>query len=312
MVLSLAEIVRREPSQRKDYLNRLMAINRLNSVEFQQQLKSLDAWLVSRGFTKRDRFRQHLASIGEMARREQTSGPAQLFADVQSEGRTTEILTANVESIEFFATLSALRSKNVSIPDELLRRALDGPADAFRESPKSNRGRNAMFELAMGAMVANQDLAPKMDGGNPDVEFVFRGRRVLMECKRVFSEKRILDNVADAIDQLEKCVDTSSSDLGLVAVSISRLATKGDGYWNTPSEEQGRAYLSEQLRRVVAVLDPSLEKLRSPCVAGIVFYVSGPMYVQDVGYTVMAASILYTIKPDERDVLMELAKTLRV
>jgi len=169
-----------------------------------------------------------------------------------------------------------------------------------------------MFELAMAAMAANQDLQPQLGQQNPDVEFMFHGRRVLMECKRVFSEKKVLAKVSEAIRQLERCVELGTTDVGVVAVSISRLAHRGDGYWVTSTLDVGRTHLAKALRGMVAELDPLLCKLRSASVAGILFYVSGPMYAQDAGFTVVAEGILYPMVLEEVGLLQQLASTLRV
>jgi hypothetical protein len=224
----------------------------------------------------------------------------------------TEILSSYVEGIEFVDALTTLRAKQITIPDHLLSKVLDGPSDAARENHKSNQGRNAMFELSVGAMAAKQDLQPILGQANPDVEFQFQGRRVLLECKRVFSDKRVLDNIADAIQQLDKSVDTGNLDIGLVAISISRIARQGNGYWEAPSLEQGRAYLAQAMRRVVADLDTRLRKLTRPSTAGVVFFVSGPLRVQDVGYTVATEGIVYPMNLAEKGFLLKLAHALRV
>ena len=89
-------------------------------------------------------------------------------------------------------------------------------------------------------------------------------------------------------------------------------AHQGNGFWETPSVEAGRAYLAHELRRLVADLDTRLEKLRRPSVAGLVFYVSGPLHVENIGHTVAAEGILYPMNPAEKDILQSLAGALRV
>src|SRR5262249_30385630 len=134
----------------------VMDLIRLDQSTFRADLDEIDRWLEQRGFHQRDRLRTYQANIAEMAEREQTSHPATVFNQVQNEGRLAEILTSYAEGIELVDALTALRKKRVTIPDGLLKRVLDGPSDASLEDHKSNRGRNAMFELLMGAIAAKQ------------------------------------------------------------------------------------------------------------------------------------------------------------
>lgn len=289
-----------------------MDLIRLDQSTFRSDLEEIDRWLEQRGFHQRDRLRVYRANITEMAQRERTSHPGKVFAQMQSKGRLAEVLTSYAEGIELVDALTSLRNKQVMIPDGLLKRVLDGSSDASLESHKSNRGRNAMFELIMGAMAAKQDLHPTFDHENPDVQFRFRGRRVLIECKRVFSQKKILDNVCEAVRQLEKCVHPADGDIGLVAISISRLAHRGNGYWETPTVETGRAFLSQGLRHIVDELNRHLAKLSSSHARGVVFHVSSPFHVESFGYTVLSEGLVYPMNLAESDFLRCLAGTLRL
>ncbi|PYP92241.1 MAG: hypothetical protein DMG65_04640 [Candidatus Angelobacter sp. Gp1-AA117] len=290
----------------------VMDLIRLDQSTFRADLDEIDRWLEQKGFHQRDRLRVYRANIAEMAQREQASHPGKVFAQVQSEGRLSEILTSYAEGIDLVDALTSLRKKQVTIPDGLLKRVLDGPSDASLEDQKSNRGRNAMFELLMGAMAAKQDLQPIFGQENPDVEFQFLGRRVLMECKRVLSEKKILDKISEAVHQLEKCVHPDNGDIGLVAISISRLAHQGNGYWDAPTVEIGRAFLSRALRHMVDDLNKHLSKLSFSHAAGVVFHVSSPLHVQSLGYTVASEGLVYPMNLAESDCLRSLAEILRL
>lgn len=284
----------------------------LTQSSFFADLDELDRWLEQRGFHQRDRLRIYKANLTEMAERERKSHPGQVFAEVQDAGRLNEILSSYVEGIEFVEALTVLRKKQISIPDALLKRVLDGPADASRENHRSNQGRNAMFELIMGAMLAKQDLLPTFGKVNPDVEFQFRERLVLMECKRVLSERTILANISEAIHQLEKCVHPEDRDVGLVALSVSRMAHQGNGYWKAPTLEDGRHFLAQELYRMVNDLNTRLARLSSTHATGIIFYVSSPLYVENIGYTVAGEGLVYPLNLTESDFLHELATTARI
>lgn len=289
-----------------------MNIIRLNSTTFIAQLDEIDRWLASRGFLQRDRLRVYKANIEEMVQREQCSNPAQVFGDVEAAGRITGILASYVEGIEFVQALTLLRSKQIEIPDDLLKKVLDGPYDAALEDCNSNQGRNAMFELLMGAMVAKQDLQPILGQANPDVEFQFQGRRVFMECKRVMSEKKVIDNVTKAIKQISKRVDRSKSEIGLVAICISRLIHQGNGYWDAPSPDAPYEFLFQLLQQTIARFASRLQTLNHPSVSGIIFYVSSPFHVHNTGYTPVTSGMLYPMNPAEADFIRGLVGTLEL
>ena len=248
-----------------------MKMTRLDTTSFFNDLAELDGWLASKGFAKRDRLRVYKANLEAMAEREKTSDAAQVYSEVEKAGKTTEILTSYVEGIEFVDALKCLREKQVEIPAALLKKALAGPSDAVRENHNSNQGRNAMFELLMASMVARQNLFPILGQVNPDVEFQFQGRRVLMECKRVLSVNKVIANITQAVKQLDKSVDGNKADVGVVAISISRLAHQGDGFWTVASSDTPHAFLAEGVRKVIQELDPQLRRLDAPAVAGILF-----------------------------------------
>lgn len=284
----------------------------LNTTSFFEDLAELDGWLAGRGFAKRDRLRVYKANLEAMAEQEKASNAAQVYSEVEKAGKMTEILTSYVEGIEFVDALKCLREKQVVIPDALLKKVLAGPPDAVRENHTSNEGRNAMFELLMGSMAARQDLLPILGQANPDVEFRFEGRRVLMECKRVLSANKVLANIKQAAKQLEKCVDAKAADVGVVAISISRLAHQGDGFWTVPSSDTPHAFLAGGVQNVIRELDPQLRRLNTSAVAGVVFYVGGPFYVQGVGYTTANEGMLYPVNLGETEYLRKLASTLRL
>jgi hypothetical protein len=290
-----------------------MKITRLNDTTFFADLDETEKWLASRGF-QRDRLCVYKANIEEMIQWERGAHPAQVFADVEAAGRTTEILTSYVEGIELVDALTCLRSKQIEIPNALLRIVLDGPPDAAQEDYKSNQARNAMFELLMGAMAARSDLRPILGQANPDVEFQFQDRRVLMECKRVMSAKSVVDNISGAIHQLAKRVDSGKTEIGLVAICISRLIQQGNGYWDVdvPSPKVPYDRLSLFLQAIITGLDHHLQALQQPSVSGIVFYVSSPFRVQNIGYTPVKQGMLYPMNPADTDFLRGLEGALEL
>lgn len=104
-------------------------------------LDKLDVWLAEHGIRQRNRLRIYRENVIALRDREKAISVAEVFTEVQKSGRLTEILASHVEGYEFVDALMCLRAAEVEIPDELLRRALEGTPDASHESPKNNQGR---------------------------------------------------------------------------------------------------------------------------------------------------------------------------
>lgn len=284
----------------------------LNETNLFGDLDELDAWLAERNIKQRNRLRIYRENIIEMRDREKAIGAADVFAEVQKAGRVTEILASYVEGAEIADALMCLRARQVDIPDEMLSRALDGAPDASRESPKNNQGRNAMFELSIGAMLARQDLKPKFSTSNPDVEFCFEGRRVLVECKRVLSHERTLPVISEGIRQLRKQVRLSDDEIGIVAVNISRVFYRGDGYWEAPPNIDVHEILSEMIRRFIERIGDGILQKKDAAAIGVFFYAATPFRVEGIGYTPARTGTFCAFDLNRNEFLARLASCLRL
>ena len=106
---------------------------------------------------------------------------------------------------------------------EKLERALGGPAIPTDETARSSDPRNILFELALGAQIEASGQ-PVTHGEHPDLTVPLRRRDVLVQCKRVLSEKQVEKNMKGAASQLEHDFDGSRrSAVGIVAVDVSRI-----------------------------------------------------------------------------------------
>ncbi len=275
-------------------------------------LDELDSWLAGRGITKRNRLRVYRENVIAMRDREKSIGDAALFAEMQRAGRLTEILTSYVEGAEMVESLKDLRTAKVDIPDELLKRALDGPPDALRESPKNNQGRNAMFELSIGAMLARENLNPKFSLGNPDVEFRFEDRCLLVECKRVLSQDRTLPVISEGIRQLRKQVKPSDGELGVVAVNISRAFYRGDGHWEAPANTDPRDILSRMIQHFMDGIQNGILRKKDAAATGALFYAAAPFRVEGLGYITARSGALCAFDLGRNEFLSRLASSIRV
>jgi hypothetical protein len=284
----------------------------LNQTSLFGDLEKVDTWLAGRGITQRNRLRIYRENLIAMRDRQKAIGVADVFAEVRKAGRLTEILASYVEGAEIVDALMCLRAGKVEIPDELLRRALDGTPDASRESPKNNQGRNAMFELSIGAMLARQNFKPQFSTSSPDVEFRFEDRRILVECKRVLSDGRTLSVISDGIRQLRKQVKPSDCEVGIVAINISRVFYRGDGYWEAPEDTDVHELLSEMIRRFIDRIGDGILQKKDAAASGALFYAATPFRVEGLGYIPARAGTFCAFDLNRNEFLAQLASSLRL
>jgi hypothetical protein len=125
-------------------------MERLNYREIVEKSAKIDQWLSEIGLNQYDRIRIHKRNITELAE-VQDNGTLDRVASSLAGEKRREILWSFVESIEFVDAIDASRKSGADIPKHVLEKALQGPPDPYLEDNRSNQGRNAMFEIAMGA-----------------------------------------------------------------------------------------------------------------------------------------------------------------
>lgn len=261
-----------------------MKVTRFDESSLFSDLEHLDAWLAGRGITQRNRLRIYRKNLLAMRDLDDDTDVVRVNARKYEAGRINEMLASYVEGFELSDALKCLIDNQIEIPDELLKRSLDGHPDAALETAKTNHPRNAMFELSIAAAVARQGLKPELNIDKPDLEFQFEGRRMLIECKRVLSEKGIGEALSVGIRQLRKTVNVSAGDVGLVAVNISRLFNTGDGWWTVKESVHPTTALSNMIRRWIEGRETDLLRRKEPAIRGMVFYGSSPFRISNVGY----------------------------
>jgi hypothetical protein len=278
-----------------------MKVTRFDESTLFSDLDEIDAWLAKRGYVQYNRLRIYRENL--IAMRDTEDDVATIHSQMLGAGRMNEILASYVEGFELSDALKCLLDNQVEIPDELLKRSLDGHADAAQETPKSNQGRNAMFELSIAAAVARQGLKPAFNLDKPDLQFQFEDHRVLMECKRVLSEKAIDEAMSTGIRQLRKKVNISADDVGLLAINISRLFNSGDGWWTVKADAHPVRVLSNMIHRVIEGREANIRRRKEPAIRGVVFYAASPFKVEGVGYMPVRTATLCRL--DSSDELMQ-------
>jgi hypothetical protein len=271
------------------------------------RLDDLDVWLKSLGHRAPDRIRKYNQNIRNMIAVDHRGGIEKL-QDKISIDKAREVLWSYVEADEFVRAVTALRARfGDNVPAAPIEKALHGPVDLFLENENNSAGRNFMFELIMGGRLAAAGFTPSFDKG-PDLHFEFDGLQVAVQCKRPLSTSGLAKNISRAIAQLEK----NNADIGLIAISASRLLNPGDPdvIPDVLSAELAHAYLRDRLRQIA----DETHRFWSGKIdrAGILFYAFTPLRSHR-GYHMTPAEVMCPIAADQKTstILRCLAQALK-
>lgn len=266
-------------------------------------------WAVLNGVSNCSRFHAYRKTIERLRAYHNEMELVSVHSRLKNDGKLTEMLSTMAESIELVEVITALRKHDIDIPHALLDIAFSGSKDAFQEDQKSNSARNAMFELSMGAAAARQGFKPILSSGNPDVSFELDHHCVKIECKRVMSKKRVVQRLEEGSKQLEKTVKNRDQDVGVVAISVSKIFNPGDKILTSDSPHDA---LSQQINNMLKENEQVLIKTCRPCVDGFLFLLSSPVYVSGMGYTKLSAGTLFPLNMEKKDFLRRLSENILV
>jgi hypothetical protein len=135
-----------------------------------------------------------------------------------------EILWAYIDLHDLFDIYSHLSEIDSNRFIETLKKITSGHELLSEEKSDggSGHGRNFTFELFTAARLARAGykVTFKTDA---DIDFIINNSKIHVECKRVQSHNSIEKNIDKAMAQIEVRCGNSSSDRGIVAISISKL-----------------------------------------------------------------------------------------
>ena len=277
---------------------------------FFPDLGKIDAWLSQRGFKNNDRLRNYRTILSKLVCLEESGGRAAAYEWLLKRRSPGENLSAFMDGWEIVDALKCLRAEKVEVPDELLKRALGGPKDASQENSNNNQGRNATFELTVGAMVARQNLHPVLSTGNPDVEFRFEDRRVLIECKRVLEGRSAMRTATEGIRQLRKQVRAADCEVGIVAVNISREFYRGDRCLEVLAGTEPREALYERISLFIDAHREAILGMNCEAAAGAFFYAAAPFRLEDGRFMLSRAGTFCPFDVGGNEFLGRLAQRL--
>ena len=256
------------------------------------RLQTLCDHLDNAGFSKPDRIRLQVKYIRDLAEAQRQGTLGALAAELDPR-RRRELMWSFVEGFEFADALASLEDSGSSIPQEILERALSGPADLSLENDRNNLGRNTAFEVVLARDLAAAGLKPIL-GSEPDVITELSGRRLLIACKRSLHSDTVRTQIETAAKQLGHRLNREGNprDCGLIAISVTRAFTTGEKVLEVSREALVRDYLDGQLRKLIAQHEQAWRAIKSPKIAGLLFHISTPGYVIEEKLLITAAYTL--------------------
>ncbi len=140
---------------------------------------------------------------------------------------------------ELIFVLSAFKNNNLTPPNDLLKKSLDGkPLEEYEHET----GRNFFLELRAAIYFLRVGYAIIL-GQDCDIVAVRNRQRIFIECKRLYSEKKAGRRVRECYEQLETrlaAADRSYNNLGLAWVDPSAAMQKYYFFFTAYSEAGAR------------------------------------------------------------------------
>ena len=183
-----------------------------------------------------------------------------------------EYIVALTESTEFGEILPYLVTCAPALVRKKLVSVLRGPMLPSDEDKNSNEARNILFELNLAASLSRAGLTPTL-GEHPDLQCVVDGRRLLFECKRPFSDSRVVKRINQAENQLRS---NPRGTRGVIAISFSKILNPGDKLFVMENETEGRRGLADALQAKAERYRRHWLKFYGTDIVGIMFHVITP------------------------------------
>lgn len=268
------------------------------------------------GHSRYHRFRKHEEIIRDLIDQKNKGRPRvlELLDEVIMGGASArEYIWSSSDTLELALAFLNINRTGATGVDTVLKKAMDGPVDLWCESPASNVGRNAMFELTLGGLVAGAGLHPIL-GGNTDVATLFKGRSVLFECKRPFSEASVRSNIKEAAKQLKQRQGEPCwvKPCLVVAVCLSRLFTSGRTIPVVDTYDALHERFDSWIAAAAKKYFNSIEEYKRFGLSGVLFYVGCPAVVTRRGeLTFKRACYLRSVgSPRDKALLEELSEAI--
>lgn len=135
-----------------------------------------------------------------------------------------ELSLALIDASSFITIYKAFKDEKIHIHPKL-NKILEGPYYSWEEDPSKgdNENRNILFELETAAFFKKAGVEII---GLDDVDFSFEGTIFNVQCKRIFSEKKVNKNVFKSEKQFTKKMESQDNLKGIICLSVDKLIRK--------------------------------------------------------------------------------------
>ena len=140
---------------------------------------------------------------------------------------TARLLNSLTEITQFIDIHQGLRTQQAT--PELRRRLAKfaaGTSMLSSEIASTTVARNFGFELEIAAHAATAGLQVRLDETG-DIFLLVGSRAVAIECKRLFSRKKVEARITKGRRQLQRIYDNDQDATGILAIGVSKLINDG-------------------------------------------------------------------------------------
>jgi len=150
-----------------------------------------------------------------------------------------------------------LKDEKAYPPVRRIRLIAKGPISSLDEKKSSpnRQARDIQFELLTLAMMKNQGMTYKPLLADTDVSGIFEERPIIMECKRLWSAKRVKNNIQTGVSQLTAKLNRlpdANRPVGLLGLDFTRLVSPPGHLLECSSYQDAKrrldAFVEESLR----------------------------------------------------------------
>jgi aspartyl-tRNA(Asn)/glutamyl-tRNA(Gln) amidotransferase subunit B len=186
-----------------------------------------------------------------------------------------------VESMELSDFQQTLRNVEPSILKERLKKALKGPILPTHEDRNTNEARNIAFELGLASFLSSAGFEVQLTKQHDsDLEAKLGDVRLVIECKRLLSERRFEEHLSDATSSLASSLNQRKDAWGLIAVDITKLKNIGDHVYDVATPMGLRLGLGDLLETTLQENWDSLKRISDRRIIGLLLYIHTPAFVQ--------------------------------
>jgi hypothetical protein len=255
-----------------------MLMNQTSYQGILARLSSMEEWLESFGI---ERGRGRLSQISRNIKLLESALSTDTLDEILKRKDSDELVWSLVEGQEFADIYSGFQDDASPALIESLRTTLKGPLHPSAETSTSNRARNTAFQLSLASRLRRQDQSIALEAP-ADIAWEHEGIRLIIECKRPMVKGKIRRNIDEALGQLRKRFDESASEVGLVAVSVSKIVNPGSRFLVVQHEGDLGPSLTDEILRLHGRYSPDYDNWIDLRTVGILYNLFTPAYVRDL------------------------------